>query len=310
MLKDLLTVSGSVLTLLLMMAVGFLLGKKGMLVKQTLTQMSTLLMCIVSPALMIDAFLKETRDGPTVHGLLVAAASLVAMYVLQGVLMIVFFRRMPEEERGVSRFAAIYGNVGFMGVPLIQSVLGAPGMITAVMSLGIFNLGIWTHGAWLVGGKSQMSAKKALLNPGVIGLVLALGLFALQVKLPTPIHSAVSYIGSLNTPLAMVIIGAQMAAVNLPELFRDAKLFLVSTIKLLLIPAVAMVVLLPFRLDPVIYTAVVILSACPTAGATSLMCQMAGKDTSLAARLVTLSTILSIVTLPIVASVAKALAGM
>ena len=309
MLNDLLTVGGSVLTLLLMMAVGFVLAKKGLLSKGTLTQMSTVLMCVVSPSLMIDTFLKETCDGPTVRSLLAAAVVLVGTYVLQGLLIGFFYRRQPEEQRGVSRFASIYGNVGFMGVPLIQSVLGSQGMLTTVMSLGVFNIATWTHGLRQVAGKGKVSAKRVLLNPGVIGLAIALLLFALNVQLPGPVYSAVGYISSLNTPLAMVIIGAQMAAVNLPELLREGRLLGVAAVKLLLLPAFTMLVLLPLGLDPVIYTAVVILSGCPSAGASSIMCQMAGKDASYAARLVTLTTILSVITLPVVSSAAKLLAG-
>jgi len=310
MIQDLLTVGGSVLTLLLMMAVGFILTKKGMLSGSTQKQLSTVLMCVVNPALMINTFLDESRSADTVRGMLTAAAVLVGTYVIQALLMILCFRRQPEENRGVSRFASIYGNVGFMGVPLIQSVLGASGMVTTVISLGVFNIAIWTHGQRLMAGKGKISAKKVILNPGMIGLVIALVLFAAGVTLPVPVRSAVRYISSLNTPLAMVVIGAQMAAVNLPELLRDVRLFGVAAVKLLLLPALFMVLLLPFGLDPTIYTAVIILAGCPTAGASSLMSQMAGKDPSYAARLVTFTTVFSILTLPVVAAAAKLLAGM
>lgn len=305
MLNDLLTVGGSVLTLLIMMAVGFILGKMKVIAGPTLTQMSNVLLCVVAPAIMIDTFQNESRDAAAVKGLLISAAVLVGVYVVQALLMMAFYRRADGESRGVSRFASIYGNVGFMGVPLIQSVLGSAGMATTVISLGVFNVGIWTHGMWLIGGKSRMSAKKVLLNPGVIGIIIAVALYGAGLHLPAPVASAVGYIGSMNTPLAMVIIGAQMSAVDIPRLFRDTRLYGVTAVKLLLIPALVMLVLLPFRLDPVIYVAVVILAGCPVAGATSLMCQIAGKDTSYGAKLVTFSTILSVVTLPVVAAVAK-----
>lgn len=309
MLKDLLVVGGSVFTLLLLMAVGFVLGKLHILEGAALSQLSRVLLCVVNPALMINTMLGETCDGPTVRGLLVAAGVILGVYVLQGLLMLLFFRRKGEESRGISRFASIYGNVGFMGVPLIQSVLGQAGMLTTVVSLVVFNIAIWTHGICLVGGKGKMSAKKVLLNPGIIGMVIAVALFALRVELPGPINAAVGYVSSLNTPLAMIVIGAQMAAVRLGELFRDRSLYGVSAVKLLLIPGLVMLALLPLKLDPVIYAAVVILSGCPTAGAASLMCQMAGRDTSMAARLVTLTTILSVVTLPVVSALARTLAG-
>ena len=309
MLKDLTVVGGSVLTLLLMMAVGFVLGKMHILQGEALSQISRVLMCVVSPSLTIHTFLNESPDAATVRGLLISAGVLAGVYVLQGLLVPLLFRRSSADDQGVSRFASIYGNVGFMGVPLIQSVLGAPGMVTTVVSLAVFNLGIWTHGAWLIGGKKGISLKKVLLNPGVVSFVIAILLFSFRVDLPGPVDAALGYISGLNTGLAMVVIGAQMAAVDLRSVLTDGRLYAVSAVKLLALPAAVMLVLLPLGLDPVIYTAVVILAACPTAGATSLLCQMAGKDTSLGARLVTLTTILSVVTLPLVALVARILAG-
>ena len=307
MLNSILVVGGSVLTLFLLMAVGFTLAKLGILKKETLSQMSKLLLCVVSPAIMVDTLLGEQRTAAVVRGLVVAGIVLVVTYALNMVLVQLLFRR--SEDRGVLRFATIYGNTGFMGIPLIQSVLGSAGMIPTVISLAVFNISTWTHGNALIGGRKQMSVKKAVLNPGVIGFVLAVVLFALQVKLPGPVAKAVSYVGSMNTPLAMVVIGAQMAAVNFRELLQDRRLYAVSALKLLAVPAVTMLVMLPLKLDPMIFMAVAILAACPVAGATSLFSQLNGKDPSLAARALTLSTVLCIITLPVMAALAGILAG-
>lgn len=301
-------VGGSVLTLFLMMAVGFFLGKRGMLSKDTLSQLSKLLLCVVAPAIMIDTFLGEERSGETVRGLLIAGGVLVGTYLLYMLLIQPCFPRQGE-DRGVLRFASIYGNTGFMGIPLIQTVLGSEAMLPTVISLAVFNIATWTHGNSLIGGRKQLSVKKALVNPGVIGFAIAVVLFGLGVKLPGPISSAVSFMGSLNTPLAMVVIGGQMAAVNWRDVFGDRRVYMVSALKLLVMPALTMLVLLPFRLEPMIYMVVVILSGCPVAGATSLFSQMNGRDPSLAARTVTLSTIFCIVTLPLVTMAARLLSG-
>lgn len=306
MIEDFLVVAGSVVTLFLMMGVGFFFGKKGMLSSETLSQLSALLLYVVCPAIMIDTFLAETCDGPTVRLLLVAGGALVGTYVLNMLLIPMCFRRMSEEDRGVMRFGSIYGNTGFMGIPLISAVLGAEGMLPTVTSLAVFNISIWTHGAFLMEGRRGVSLKKALCNPGVIGFVIAVALFALGVELPGPAETALGYIGDLNTPLAMIVVGAQMAAVDLPTLFRDRRLYWGCGLKLLVVPTVTMLVLLPFHLDRVTFTAIAILAGCPAAGATSLFSQMAGRDPSLAARVVTLSTLLCIVTLPLVALLAQA----
>ena len=305
MLNDLMVVAGSVLTLFFMMAVGYILGKRGFFTKQTLSQLSSLLLYIVAPAIMIDTFLAQEANAETLRLLLAAAAALIVTYVLNAVLIQFCFRRSGPEDRGVLRFAAIYGNTGFMGIPLIQAVLGNDGMITAVVCCAVFNVFIWTHGCRIMGVSS--SWKKALVNPGTVGLALALAFFFLPAELPSPLTSAISFVGSLNTPLAMIVIGAQMADVDLGSIFREGRLYVLSAVKLILVPLITMLVLVPFHLESNIYVGTAILAACPVAGASSLFCQLGGRDTSLSARLVTLTTLFSIVTLPLMGTLARTL---
>ena len=181
--------------------------------------------------------------------------------------------------------------------------------MAAAMSLVVFNAVTFTHGVVLIGGKGSMSAKKIVLNPGTLGFLAAIALYLTGWRLPGPVNSAVGYLGSLNTPLPMIIIGGQMAHTDLPAVFREKKLYAASAIKLIGLPVLTALVLLPFRLDPVIYTTLVILSGCPTAGVTSLFSQNMGKDAGLAARQITLSTLLCIITLPLAALLAQLLAA-
>ena len=231
--------------------------------------------------------------------LLTTLAVMAGVYAVYMVLSQFLFPRAGEEHQGIMRFAAVYGNTGFMGLPLIQSVMGDEAMMIAVVGLAIFNIATWTHGRALIGGRSELAVKKVALNPGVIGFAVGLALFFTGWRLPGPVDSAVGYLGSLNTPLAMVVIGGQMAQANLTEVFSSKKLYLVSAVKLLGIPL----------LDWMVYVAAVILSGCPTAGATSLFAQGMGKDAAFAARQVTLSTLLCIVTLPLAAVAAQLLAA-
>ncbi len=308
MLQELLVVAGSVLTLFLLMSVGYIFGKKGFLSENTLSQMSKLLLTAVIPATMIDVF--QVERSPEVDGQLLASLlALAGTYALYTVLSIPLFRREGEQTRGVLRCSSIYGNVGFMGLPLIQSVMGNGAAMTAAMTLVVFNVMTFTHGAATIGGRGAFSAKKAVLNPGVIGFVVAVGLYLLDFRLPAPVGSAVGYLGSLNTPLAMVVIGGQMADANLAAAIQDRRLYLASAIKLIGLPVLTALALLPFRLDPVIYVTLVILAGCPTAGINSLFAQSMGRDAGLAARQLTLSTLLCILTLPLAAALARALAG-
>ncbi len=308
MLQEILVVAGSVLTLFLLMSVGFLFGKKCLLSDGTLSQMSRLLLTAVIPATMIDVF--QVERSRSVDGqLIVSLLALAGVYLLYMALSVPLFPREGEQTRGVLRCSSIYGNVGFMGLPLIQSVMGNEAAMVAAMNLVVFNVMTFTHGAAVIGGKGAFSPKKAVLNPGVIGFVIAVGLYLLDLRLPAPVGSAVGYLGSLNTPLAMVVIGGQMASSDLAAAFRDRRLYLVSAIKLIGLPVLTALVLLPFRLDRVVYVTVVILAGCPTAGINSLFAQSMGRDAGLAARQLTLSTLLCVLTLPLAALLARALAG-
>ena len=308
MLDAFFVVGGGVLTLFLLMAVGFVFGRLGLLSDNTLSQMSGILLNVVIPATMIATF-EVDRTAEVDRQLLITFAALAGTYALYMLGSCLLFRGQGPERRGILRFASIYGNVGFMGLPLIQSALGGAAAMTAARSLVVFNVVTFTHGIFLIGGRASMSARKIVLNPGTLGFLAAIALYLTGWRLPGPVNSAVGYLGSLNTPLPMLIIGGQMAHTDLPAVFRDKKLYAASAVKLAGLPILTALALLPFRLDGVIFTALVILSGCPTAGVTSLFSQNLGKDASLAARQITLSTLLCIVTLPLAAVLAQFLAA-
>ena len=308
MLQQLQVVGGGVLTLFLLMSVGFVFGRLGLLSDNTLSQMSRILLNVVIPSTMISIFQVERTAGMD-RQLLVSFAALAGTYALYMLGSCLLFRNQPEAHRGILRFASIYGNVGFMGLPLIQTALGDAAAMVAAVSLVIFNVVTFTHGIFLIGGKDGLSAKKIVLNPGTLGFLAAIALYLTGWRLPGPVSSAVGHLGNLNTPLPMLIIGGQMAHTDLRLVFRDRKLYAASAIKLAGLPVLTALVLLPFRLDPVIYTTLVILSGCPTAGVTSLFSQDMGKDASLAARQITLSALLCIITLPLAAVLAQFLAA-
>lgn len=309
MLQNLLVVSGSVLTLFLLMSVGFIFGRLGLLSTQTISQMSRILLYVVTPCIMFTSF--EVERTPESQALLFSSMfAMVAAYVAYAVLSLLLYPREGEAHRGIMRYASVYGNAGFMGLPLIQSVLGEEAMMVAVVGLAVFNIFSWTQGRALIGGRKELSPKKLPTNPGILGFVGGLILFLTGWRFPGPVDSAVRYLGSLNTPLAMVVIGGQMAQTDLLGVFRTKKLYLVSAVKLLAVPVLTGLLLLPFRSDARIYMAAVILGGCPTAGSTGLFAQSMDKDPSLAAQQTTLSTLLCVATLPLLAVLASAVALM
>ena len=307
MLADLLTVVGQVVTLFLMMGVGFVFAKLKWFSKETSNQCTQLILyavgtCIIITKLQIDC------TPETVQTMLKAALGMALTYVIMIPLSQLLFRKEPSDTAVVRRFGITYANNSFMGLPLLAGVLGEDALLFGVISMLVFFTFQWTHGVLIYGGK--LSLKSAVLNPGIIAIIIGLFFFIVGFKIPAPVFNAMEFMGDLNTPLAMVIIGGQMARSNISEVIKKPKLYLTAAIKLIFVPALTIVLLLPLQMEPLSYCACVVLSACPTAGITSMFAQMYRRDEATAAQMVTLSTLLSIITLPIFAVIARQISGL
>ncbi len=307
MLENALVVATQVLSLFLLMGIGFVLTKKKVFTEGGVSQMSYLLLNIVTPCIIVDTL--QTDVNPALlQNIGICAAAMVCMYLVGIAITPLFFRKQPEDTRIPLRFGMYYNNTGYMGLPLVQAVLGSEAVIYAAISVVVFNVMVWTHGAAMMGGKKAMSVKKALINPGTVGLVAALPLFLLSIRLPQFLGSAVHSVGALNTPLAMVVIGSCMASADLKRTFTQRELYVSSAVKLLLIPTVVLLALYPLHLDRLVYISCVVLASAPTAGVTTLFCTRFHRDPVRGSQLVTLCTILSIATMPVFAALANMLA--
>lgn len=298
-----LLVAGQVLTLFLLMSVGFILAKGGKLSSGTCSQMSHLLMYMVMPCTTISALQKNPYSPDLGRVILMTFLACALCYVVYILLSAPLFRRRSADERDVLRFSVVYGNTGFMGLPLVQGVFGSEAVIYCAVAGSMFSISSWTHGVALMGGKENISLRKAFLNPGTVGCAIGFTLFFTGVQLPSPIGAAVTHLGNMNTPLAMVIIGAQMASADLLSTFRQRRLYLSSALKLFALPLLTAVILIPFRLSEIAYSTVILLAATPVAGTASIFAQNFRRGTAAAAQSVTLSTLLSILTLPVMATV-------
>ena len=306
--ENLFLVASQVGTLFLMMAVGFVLARLGKLTRDNLPRMTFLLLYVVIPCLIVNTL--QTECSPEVLRSMGAAALVTAgLYAVYCLLILPFFRRQPPDTRAPLQFGVVYGNVGFMGIPLIRAVLGTPGMLYVTVIFIVFNAYNWSHGILLMGGRRRFSLKRAVLNPGILATAVGLPLFLLGIRLPPVVGSAVSFLGDMNTPLAMIVIGAQMAFADLRATFRDRRLYLAAFLKLAAMPALTLLVLYPLGLDPVLYSALIILAATPTGGTASMFAQQFERDAVAGAQVVTLTTLFSILTLPAVALLAKLAGG-
>ncbi|NCB63787.1 MAG: AEC family transporter [Clostridia bacterium] len=299
--------ASQVVTLFLLMGVGFVLAKLAKLQTDGVAQMAYITLYIVTPCVIIDSFQVE-KTGGLVHKLVLFFVFYL-LSTLVNILIANFCFRGERPDRGCPmRFGMVYGNNGFMGLPLLQSIFGSQAIIYGVVSMVVFNGSLWTHGVKVMGGK--ITLRQVLVNPATVGVAVGVTLFATGWRFPNMIGAAVHHVANLNTPLAMIVIGAQMAGANLKSCLTNKKLYVATAFRLILSPLIPLVLLIPFRLDPMLYCSLIVMCAVPVAGATGMLAQRFGRDTALAAEMVSFSTLLSVITLPLMTVAAQAISGL
>ena len=305
MLQSFTVVAGQVASLFIMIAVGFGMYRANKITDAGAGQMTDLLLYTVTPCVVINAF-NRPFDPKTALAIAVFAgvsSGILLLCILVGKLV---YRKGDPNARAVLRFSSVFSNCGFMGIPLAGAVCGEAGTLYASVFVVLFNLCQWTYGYAMMSGE-RLSLRKVLLNPCVIGLAVGLPVFLLSLRLPSPVSGAVSMMAALNSPLAMIVIGTHLAKADIKSTLGDKRCYFASAMRLILLPAVILpvVLTLPWFNEAQTVTLAVMIGA-PVAASTSLFAVKFGRDAALASRLVAMSTIFSMATLPLLVSIVRA----
>ena len=224
------------------------------------------------------------------------------VYFLVGVVFVIV-TRTPKKQRKTYIFMLLFGNVGFMGYPVIQAVFGIDAMIYAVIFNVMFNFIVYSIGIMLIGEeKAGKFNPKLLINTPMVTALIALVWFFTPIPLPEYLNDALNYLGNLTTPLAMIIIGGTIAKMKAKELFNDWRIYVFTVFRLIVMPlAVLAAMNLLHEQQYLIRGTAVVLAATPVAtNATMLAIQYDG-DVDLVSKGIFFSTVLSVASIPIVA---------
>ena len=302
-LDNFLTIGQQVLVLFILIAVGFVCGKKGVITEHASKVMTDIVLYAVTPCVMISAF---QRDFSMEMLGQVGVAALTAAVILgvSIVLCRLVFRGRDVSRRKVLQFAVIFSNCGFMSLPLQKQLLGDDGWFFGSIFVAVFNIIVWTYGLVdMSGDKKQLSIKKIALNPGIIGAVAAVILFILPFQLPPVIAQPITHLSNLNTPVPMLIIGYYLSKADFRRAFTDKGAYLASLFRLIIIPFAAAFAMLALRLDKTMIIAFTIACSAPTAATTTMFAAKFNRDVALSVSVVTLTTVLSLITMPLIVSV-------
>lgn len=280
-----------------LMLLGLLLSRRGMINEQGSRDLSNVLLYAVIPCVILRSYMSEfSTEKLRAMGL----SALIAVIAFAASIAVAYLTCGTRHR--IENFAVAFGNAGFIGIPLVTAVFGPEAAFYVVSFSTFANLLQWTYGIVIISGKKEtMNLRMVFVNPVFISMVIGIALFVLQPTLPTVVTGTIVYIADGNTVLAMIILGYYLSKVQLRGLFADVRLYLFSALRLLVVPAVTILVFLPFPFARGEITLITLIAAAtPIASSTAIFAQKFGQDYRRAVSYVCLSTILSVATLPLV----------
>lgn len=285
--------------LYVIVAVGFVCDKVGLYSEKTARATVNLLLYIIVPCTLINSFIKIEMNEDTVKKFFISFAIAAATHIIAIVLNIPFFRNRKDENNAIYKFASIYGNVGFMALPLAQAVLGPEGVFFCSNGVVVFNVINFIHGAAVMSKEKQRFRIKDLLtNPGIISMAIGLPVFLLQLKVPQIISEPIGMLANLNSPVAMLIFGCYLAHTDLKSMFVDKKIYLTALLKLIVLPIICMGLYYLCGVNGVLLTASIITACVPSGNNTFMFASRYGRDVSVASKTVALVSFISVLTMP------------
>ncbi|MCR5799914.1 MAG: AEC family transporter [Lachnospiraceae bacterium] len=297
------------LILFIIMATGYLLNKVHILGPHIDGGITRFIIYCTMPATILASVVSREGNNDVRLALLCIIAA-ACMYIILPIIAWILARlmRVPKHIRGIYQFMMIFGNVGFMGFPIIVDVFGEEYLVYCSIFNIFFNLLAFSYGVYLIAG-DEVEGKsgkedykfswKSLLTPGISGAVLALVLYFLNVSFPDVIAGPIESIGSITSPLAMLIIGSTLANMDLREAFNDIRVYILIAVRFVLLPLAIFPLLKLVIPDEFVLQLTMFMLVMPVGNMSVLYAKEYGSDESLAAKSIFISTLLSIVTVPL-----------
>lgn len=288
-----------VVGLFLIIFVGVICCKAGIVTDRSKKELSGLLVNIVIPAVIINSFQRQ-MDLSKAEVLFESFFYCVFVHICLIFLAVVFLPKRLGPNYGIERVSVTYTNAGFMGLPLLSALFGEAGTLYASVYVSVFHLFMWTAGTFTLSKeKSFKAAFRQLCSPTIIAVLIALILLFLDVTLPEVLLTPISYVAEMNTPLAMIVTGMSLASIDFFELLRAKKLYYVTALRLLILPLILVVLFRLLHFTGMAADCVLVSAACPTAAIAPMVAVQYGHDEKMASGIFALTTLLSLFSIPL-----------
>lgn len=304
-------VASSVLILFILIFLGYFVGKKQIIRQDCTPDLSNFILKVAMPVTVFLSIVEQEGSGMMSQsvGMVLAVFLLHAITGLFG-LLAVHALPIPKQEKGIWIYTCMLSNNGFMGLPLALSIFGNKGLFLMALANLVTNLIIFSVGIKLLTMYSQnvnsISVKKMFINNINIAVVLGFLFYSLQIPLPDVFEKLLTYISNMTSGLSMIVVGLSLSRMAFRSVFEDKKMFLLAALRLLAVPLVVILILkvLPIHLDRTLESILILTAALPASSAQSMITEQYRTNTTAAGRAVFITTLFSVVTVPLIMMVA------
>lgn len=310
-----LLVAKQLIIMSLISVISYFFSKKKKYGENESKYMSNLLLFVISPCLILNAF---TIPYSVEKIKAIGTSALISLITLSFLILlsIIFIRSKTEIGKSrdcLDKIAFVYSNAGFIGIPLINGVFGADGVFLLMGYIVMYNTLLWTHGISTITGK--LGFKQILTNPNILAILAGVIIFVTPIELPSIFKQTVKIVGDLNTAVSMIILGLLFANFKKPQKGEKTPSFRISKVvvfRLILLP-VALLVLYKLLLtfvfvSPEMYQIIMIAfiaATCPVGMNVANFAVIYGKEESYCSLLVAISSVLCVITLPVMVKIAE-----
>lgn len=300
---DITVIVQQLIQLFLMLFLGYFLCKIGIFDRHTNQKMTKLCLNVTTPCLTLSAVLQQTGERNYQLVALTFAVALVYYAVMPFIgWLICKILRLPRKNHGLYMFMSVFENIGFMGIPLINAIYGSEGVLyTAIFNI-CFSLAAYSYGPIMLSVGTDQQSKvnlKSILSPGTILSVVTVIVYLFGISLPSILSGVITSVGSITSPMAMMLTGAALALTDIRTVFTDRHVYPFLLVRQLIFPLIVFPLFALIIKDPILLGVAFILTIMPCASNSILFAINYKNDEGLAARTVFISTLCSLITIPV-----------
>lgn len=296
-------VLNKIISLFLIILIGVYGSKKNIINEEINKGLRRILLEITLPLLVINSFSFEFSDGMG-KNVLTAFIYSITFMALGAIISYIFLFPLKGEKKKILHFANVFSNCGFIGFPIINSLYGAEGVVYTSIFNMVFTIALWTYGVMIFSDKmSKKKIKKVLVNPAIIAVYIGIPIMLLNIKLPSFLIDTTKIVGDMTAPISMIIVGSILSKVRIKDVFKEVSIYYEALIKLIIIPLILFLIKIIIKDNTTVINTIIVLQAMPAAAMTSIFAVDFNKEKEYSAKVVFITTLLSIITIPIITKI-------